>query len=84
MLGDAALLTAAGLGPAWAPAVQELLRRAGVPGHPRTAVELRALLVAQTTRATARPERRSGTVETGTQAMAPTGAGEELSCPTRS
>jgi cobalt/nickel transport system ATP-binding protein len=84
VLGDAALLAAAGLGPAWAPAVQELLRRAGVPGHPRTAVELHALLVAHTTGATARPDRGSGTVESGTQAMAPSGAGEELSCPTRS
>lgn len=45
VLGDAALLRAARLGPAWAPAVHRLLGRAGVAdAAPRTAAELHALL----------------------------------------
>jgi cobalt/nickel transport system ATP-binding protein len=46
LLGDAALLRSARLGPAWAPAVHRLLSRADPtgPARPRTAAELHALL----------------------------------------
>ncbi|MHA6783634.1 energy-coupling factor ABC transporter ATP-binding protein [Pseudonocardia saturnea] len=44
ILGDAALLRAARLGPAWAPAVHRLLADAGSAARPRTAAELHALL----------------------------------------
>lgn len=44
MLGDAALLRSARLGPAWAPAVHRLLADAGSDARPRTAAELQALL----------------------------------------
>ncbi len=46
VLGDAALLAAARLGPAWAPAVRRLLERLdpGSGARPRTAAELHALL----------------------------------------
>ena len=89
VLGDAELLTASGLTPAWAPAVAALLARAGVPGHPRTAAELHALLVAHPTGVDRRPGVPGGTVNDGTQndgtqAMAPPGASEEMSCPIRS
>ena len=55
VLGDAALLRAARLGPAWAPAVHRLLAAAGSDARPRTAAELHELLtaVAQTTPARA-------------------------------
>lgn len=49
VLGDAALLRAARLGPAWAPAVHRLLAAAGSDARPRTAAELHALLVAHDT-----------------------------------
>ncbi len=84
LLGDAALLAAAGLGPAWAPAVHRLLARAGVSAYPRTAAELAAVLVSDATGADARARVPSGTVEDGTQTSAPHGAGEEMSCPNRS
>ncbi|GEL20541.1 energy-coupling factor ABC transporter ATP-binding protein [Pseudonocardia asaccharolytica] len=45
-LGDPALLAAARLGPAWAPAVHRLLDGLGLPGRPRTAAELVATLTA--------------------------------------
>ncbi|QJY49307.1 energy-coupling factor ABC transporter ATP-binding protein [Pseudonocardia broussonetiae] len=53
VLGDAALLRAARLGPAWAPAVHRLLAAAGSGARPRTAAELHELLAAvvQTTSA---------------------------------
>lgn len=44
LLGDAALLRSARLGPAWAPAVQRLLAGAGSDARPRTAAELHALV----------------------------------------
>jgi cobalt/nickel transport system ATP-binding protein len=44
VLGDADLLRAAHLGPAWAPAVHRLMRAAGSDARPRTAAELHALL----------------------------------------
>jgi cobalt/nickel transport system ATP-binding protein len=44
ILGDAGLLRAARLGPAWAPAVHRLLADAGSDARPRTAAELHALL----------------------------------------
>ncbi len=44
VLGDAALLRSARLGPAWAPAVHRLLADAGSGARPRTAAELHALL----------------------------------------
>ena len=84
VLGDPELLTAAGLTPAWAPAVAGLLARAGLPGHPRTAAELHALLVAHPAGVNGRPGAPGGTVRAGTQTMAPPGASEEMSCPTRS
>ena len=84
LLGDAALLAAAGLGPAWAPAVHRLLARAGVSAYPRTAAELAAVLVSDATGADARDRVAGGTVESGTQTSAPHGASEETSCPTRS
>lgn len=46
LLGDAALLRSARLGPAWAPAVHRLLADAGLPARPRTAAELHALVEA--------------------------------------
>ncbi|MBW0090293.1 ATP-binding cassette domain-containing protein [Pseudonocardia sp. KRD-184] len=53
VLGDTALLRAARLGPAWAPAVHRLLAAAGSDARPRTAAELHELLAAvvQTTSA---------------------------------
>ncbi len=84
LLGDAALLAAAGLGPAWAPAVHRLLARAGVSAYPRTAAELAAVLVSDATGADARARVAGGTVGHGTQTSAPHGAGEEMSCPNRS
>ncbi|MDN5929766.1 MAG: ATP-binding cassette domain-containing protein [Pseudonocardia sp.] len=44
ILGDAALLRSARLGPAWATAVHRLLAAAGSAARPRTAAELPALL----------------------------------------
>ncbi|WP_300009143.1 ATP-binding cassette domain-containing protein [Pseudonocardia sp.] len=44
VLGDAALLRSARLGPAWAPAVHRLLARAGSSARPRTAAALHELL----------------------------------------
>ncbi len=44
ILGDTALLRAARLGPAWAPAVHRVLADAGCDARPRTAAELHALL----------------------------------------
>jgi cobalt/nickel transport system ATP-binding protein len=84
LLGDAALLAAAGLGPAWAPSVHRLLVRAGVSAYPRTAAELAAVVVSDATGADARDGVGGGTVESGTQTSAPHGASEETSCPTRS
>lgn len=46
VLGDTALLRAARLGPAWAPAVHRLLAAAGSDARPRTAAELHGLLAA--------------------------------------
>jgi len=43
VLGDADLLRAARLGPAWAPAVHRLLAAAGSDARPRTAAELHAV-----------------------------------------
>lgn len=48
VLGDAALLRSARLGPAWAPAVHRVLDRAGAGSRPRTAAELHELLGAPT------------------------------------
>lgn len=53
VLADAALLRAARLGPAWAPAVHRLLAAAGVDARPRTAAELHALLDAPVAQDTA-------------------------------
>ncbi|MFC5994772.1 energy-coupling factor ABC transporter ATP-binding protein [Pseudonocardia hispaniensis] len=55
-LGDPVLLAAARLGPAWAPAVRLLLEGLGLPGRPRTAAELVAILAATGTQ----PARRGG------------------------
>ena len=52
ILGDATLLRAARLGPAWAPAVHRLLADAGSDARPRTAAELHALVDAPVVHAT--------------------------------
>ncbi|ODU05638.1 MAG: cobalt ABC transporter [Pseudonocardia sp. SCN 72-86] len=51
ILGDAALLASARLGPAWAPAVACLLAETGRGARPRTAAELHAVLTESTSRA---------------------------------
>jgi cobalt/nickel transport system ATP-binding protein len=48
VLADTALLTAARLGPAWAPAVHRVLASAGATARPRTADELHRALVDET------------------------------------
>ncbi|GAA0930232.1 ABC transporter ATP-binding protein [Pseudonocardia zijingensis] len=53
VLSDPDLLSAARLGPAWAPAVHRLLRAAGSDARPRSAAELHALLAGSTTSASA-------------------------------
>ncbi|MDN5748218.1 MAG: ATP-binding cassette domain-containing protein [Pseudonocardia sp.] len=62
ILGDAALLRAARLGPAWAPAVHRLLRHGGVDARPRTAADLHDLLPTPVGCDTPGPPGSTGTV----------------------
>lgn len=55
ILGDTALLRAARLGPAWAPAVHRLLRDTGSDARPRTAADLHDLLTAAAAQDRAQP-----------------------------